>query len=134
MRVGGQIQQLEIGDDPRDLFEPAEQARFLIPDDIPDRLALAHIGDEKRQPEKHRHRRGEIKPQPAARHHETERQDGDHPVKAEAEKPAGNQRRQRQQRQQPESEKPAARIALRTDRRAGLRDARIPQHPEPQDQ
>ena len=67
MRVGGQVQQLEIGDDPRHLFEAIEEARLLVPDDVPDRLALAHICHEKRKPEEHEQRRGEINPQAAAR-------------------------------------------------------------------
>ena len=113
MRVGGQVQQLEIGDDPRNLFETVEEARLLVPDDIPDRLALAHIGHEKRKPEEHQQRRGKINPQAAARHDVTESQDAENPMNAVGEKPAGDERCQRQQRQQPESEKPAARVGGR---------------------
>ena len=61
MRGGGQVQQLEIRDDPRNLFETIQEACLLVPDDIPDRLALAHIGHEQRKPEENQQRRGKNK-------------------------------------------------------------------------
>src|SRR4051794_2496998 len=115
MRVRGQVQQLEIGDDPRNLFKALEEPRLLVPDDIPDRLALAHICHEKRKPDKHEQWRGKKNPQAPARFDVNESQGAKTQMTAIAEKTAGDERGQRQQRKKPESEKPAAPL----DRRAG---------------